>query len=655
MRLSAALAFALSLNASAQVLDFRQDIAGPRAVLETQARYNDAHAPIDIHFRMGGVELLRQEDGFHEVRVEGLVPLGQLGAPDVPTTGALFAVPPGMKAKLTVVSEQTKPVEFAPLRACQPDSRCQKDDPEPFVFDGAIYESAGIFPQNSIVLEELGQVQGMPLVRVAVYPVRMQMAKQGLLATTEIRAQLEFEGQARAVKLPSAMATLTSQIVANPSAVPVPHAASRERMLILSADSLRATLDPFIQWKTQRGIEVEVKTLSELGGTRDAALRFVKTYYNRTADRPSYLLLVGDKNSMPGFRENTSKGSAATDYTYTLLEGSDELPDMLHGRLLASTVSEAKTQVERWIEYEKNGGKDWPSHGTTIASSEGFSPSDEQYAQQVQTNLKAGSYNDFDTFLEARRNATPDNIRAALKEGRSWVSYFGHGSGTFWASTNGYFDLDEIRQTDNAGRLPFVLDVACDNGSWVDIGDCFGKAWLTSQMSSRPTGAVAYYGGSVSISWNEPAVMSVGTSKYHFEKPVHSVGASVFAGQMYLMEKMGVRPNTTDNWKWFNLFGDPSLMLRTDDARLYSVGHSVGLAGNEIEVFAYTRDAFGEPVQDAVVAVSARGKTAPLAVGKTDAHGEVTLALGGYSKLPPGTLLTSTGYNLETYEVILKN
>ncbi|NBT58862.1 hypothetical protein EBT16_08780 [bacterium] len=338
-----------------------------------------------------------------------------------------------------------------------------------------------------------------------------------------------------------------------------------EKMMIFTADSLKETLKPYISWRQSRGYEVTVVTLSEAGGDKDKLKDYIKKAYDAASVKPSYFLFVGNKESLPAFKESTGSGSAASDYRMTLLAGDDEIPDVFYGRFLADNEDELKTQIQRTMSYEKApGSQPWYRQGITIASDEGSNPSDEEYAKQVQEALKAGTYQSVDSFFQGEKTATSQNILGALKEGRSWISYFGHGSGTSWGSVNDKFSVSTIAEVENQGKLPILIDVACLNASWMNMSKCFGKAWMTETSEAGPKGAVAYYGGSVSISWHPPAVMSVGIAKRHFENSLRTMGSTVMAGQLYLLEQMGDGYQVTDNMKWYNLFGDPALVVRTN-------------------------------------------------------------------------------------------
>ena len=234
-----------------------------------------------------------------------------------------------------------------------------------------------------------------------------------------------------------------------------------------------------------------------------------------------------------------------------------------------------------------------------------------------------------------------------------WISYSVYGSGTSWGSTNDTFDVEAVSKLSNAGKLPVIIDVACLNASWVDINKPFGLAWVTATADGKNTGAVGFLGGSVSVSWNPPAVMSVGIAKYHFAKPVYTFGGSFIAGQLYLIEQMGTGADVTDNLKWYNLLGDPSLVMRTDMPKAYEVRQNLsrGSDGVVVNIKATTLD--GKGVAGLTASVSP-ADGAPLAVAQTNANGEATIKLPAVHQIEPNTKLTTTGYNAETVETQIK-
>lgn len=542
-----------------------------KAVLESKIvpSRTSSVSSVSLELTIPAIEINKDSAGFDFLQVNALSPFPVVGNPEVLGTGSLLVVPNGHEPQLELVQVEEQQLENVRIRPAQQEWRCGGPKGS-FSFNSALYSSNAVYPQSWASLQEVGNMAGVRLVRVAINPIRMDMANQKLLVASKLHLNVHFRQVSRSVNAltvpKSILETLQAGTANGKSLTSLVRVSGRpERMMIFTADSLKETLQPYINWKKSRGLEVEVVTLTQAGGDKDKLKEYIQKAYDAASVKPTYFLFVGNKDSLPAFKESTGSGSAASDYRMTLLAGDDAIPDVFYGRFLADSEEELKTQIQRTMDYEKSaGGQPWNRQGSTIASDEGSNPSDEEYAGQVQEALKAGTYQSVDSFFQGEKTATSQNILGALKEGRSWISYFGHGSGTSWGSVNDKFSTSTITEVDNQGRLPIIIDVACLNASWMNISKCFGKAWMTENGNGNAKGAVAYYGGSVSISWHPPAVMSVGIAKRHFENSLRTIGSSVMAGQLYLVEQMGDGYQVTDNMKWYNLFGDPSLVVKTN-------------------------------------------------------------------------------------------
>jgi hypothetical protein len=624
----------ISVSAWAQRINF-EGARGTAATLQTSVLpATRGPSGVEVTLAVPGLDVDAVADGFDAVRVEGLVPLQNFGSPELVTTGSLIAVPEGYEPSLTVVSQKSQSLEHVRVQPAQRQWRCNGDRLNTFSFNSELYASRALYPATNIRLEEVGRLQGLRLVRLAFYPLQMEMGTNRLRVTTsaDVRVTLRQTGErSMPVLLTKSYYQIARHLTANGRALAgtVRAAAGAETMLIVTADELKDSLQPLVDWKTARGLNVEVVTLTQAGGTREAVKTYLQNYYNNHTPKPSYFLFVGNKDSMPAFSQSTSSGDAYSDYTYTLTAGGN-VPAVLYGRLLADNISDLQKQMSRWVDYEKSPekGASWYASGITIASDEGSNPSDKEYAIQIQGLLKRGTYKTVDGFFQGDGAATFANISGALSSGRTWLAYIGHGSGTSWGSTNGTFDNNAVGRLQNGGKLPIIVDVACLNASWVDLPTPFGKAWVTHTNGSQNAGAVAFLGGSVSVSWNPPAVMSVGMATTHFQKPVYTLGGTWMAGQLYLIEKMGTGEDTTDNLRWYNLFGDPSMLIRTNTPLAYEVKSQVTRRTDGVQITVTALDGAGKGVAGLQAAVG-RPANPVLAVGKTDAQGSVVLTIPG--------------------------
>lgn len=651
MRLLAALALLFTHHAIAQRVYFGQN-QELKSTLETKvANSRSEAAPIDIKLSVPAVDIDAAARGYQELSASGLTPIGQEGNPAVLGNGAMIAVPQGYEAKLTIVTQAHQDVANVNVVPFQRKCRCDKKEAakNSFAVNEKTYQSTGFFPAQVAQLEKVGKLQGVDLVRVALHPLQMEMTTKTLRVTHDLAVRVDFirTGNAATILLPKTLhqlldrATVNGESLRSVNAVP-----TGETMLIITADELKGALSHYLDWQRQKGITPYVTTLTEAGGSIEAVKEYIQKFYNAQNTKPTYLLLVGSNTKLPSFRKKVTFEDqiAASDYPLSLLSGDDIIPDVLFGRLLADTPEEVKVQTDRWISYEKSPerGATWYKKGTTIASSEGDKPSDVDYAEEIQSALKAHTYTAVDQFYQGNDNATFANFSAALSEGRSWITYIGHGSGTSWGSTNDAINVARLAKLENRDRLPVLIDVACLNGDFANLAMPFGRAFVSNTKNGRPIGGVAYYGGSVSISWNPPAIMATAIAKQHFEKGLHHLGDSLLAGHLHVIEKLGNGDEAQDNLTWYNLFGDPSLVMRTDTPQALKVQQNNLMGKISIRV---TNEA-GSGVANLRVSLSDKASGAVKAVGKTNLSGEATLT-------PTTTtrgVITITGYNVETYE-----
>lgn len=648
----------VSASASAQRIYF--STADAKAGLETRvfATNSRSVAGVEVQLSLPYLDLNRVSDGFSEVSAPGLVPMEQPGNPALYTTGSLIAVPEGFEPVIDGIDSQQEEIHNVLIKPAQRQLRCEGNQ-DNFQFNSALYDSNGVFPAQNVGLEEVGRLQGLRLVRVSINPLQMDMATKTLKVTTSASVRVNFRQTTREIR-PVVLSKTFYQIARNVTANgrhlgrDVMRADVAEKMLIVVADGLKDTIAPLVNWKQAKGINVDVVTFTDAGGSKEKVKEYIQKYYDSSTPKLTYLVMVGNGKMLPPYMENTGSGDAATDYTFALLSGNDVIPDVLYGRVVADNADEVATQINRWIAYERTPekGAGWYHDGSTIASNEGSGPSDKEYAQKIQAALKANTYKTVDEFYQGNKTATSKNITAALESGRTWLSYFGHGSGTSWGSVTDNFSNTTVSKLKNEDKLPVIIDVACLNAAFTDIAKPFGKAWVTQQSNGKAAGAVAFYGGSVSISWHPPAIMSVGISKYHFEKPVHNLGGSVLAGQLYLIEQKGNNDDTVDNLKWYNLFGDPSLLVRTDTPVAYQVKNLVKKTDRGLSIDIAALDSAGKPVKG--LRASIRKANAPMAVATTDASGNATLTVDGLSSFEANTTLVTTGYNAETIETVLQ-
>jgi len=186
--------------------------------------------------------------------------------------------------------------------------------------------------------------------------------------------------------------------------------------------------------------------------------------------------------------------------------------------------------------------------------------------------------------------------------------------------------------------LPHIVSVACLNGSFTGT-TCFAEAWLraTNNTTGEPTGAVGAYMSKHSQSWAPPMDMQDEGVDLMVADSMFTYGGICFNGSMLMIDLNG--GTGADEFKYWTIFGDPSLKLRNDTPISYAVlSNPVHLIG----ATSYTVTVTGPagPIEEATVCAM---NDEIYAVGYTNAAGQVTLNINPV--LPGEFTLTVTGWN----------
>jgi hypothetical protein len=409
-------------------------------------------------------------------------------------------------------------------------------------------------------------------------------------------------------------------------------------MLIITCDSFRVAMRPFLQWKIQKGIPTRMVNVSTIGNTATAVRDYIQAYYDSATAGLAYVLLVGDAAQIA---TPTSDGGSA-DPTYAKVAGTDSYPDIFIGRFSAESVAQVQTQVKRSIEYERDAlsTATWYPHGTCIGSEYGPGQDGNEYDWQHELNIRADllnmTYTSVDTIFGMLAGGA--TVSSDLNLGRSIVNYTGHGSATSWGTTG--FSNTNVANLRNDNMLPFIFSVACLNGQFDGI-TCFAEAWLRSTHNGQPIGAVAAYMSSINQSWDPPMDAQDEASDILLARSKTTFGGMCFNAACKMMDlnadTMG--SNMFDTW---HIFGDPSLQLRTANPAAVVVTHDTLISSNQ-EQFAVTVAG----VTDALCCLSR--DTILYGAAQTDADGAALIPVTGSLLVGDTLKVTVTAFNRQTY------
>ena len=320
------------------------------------------------------------------------------------------------------------------------------------------------------------------------------------------------------------------------------------------------------------------------------------------------------------------------------------------GRFSAETGEHVETMVERTISYEMNPDPEgiWYRKGAGFASNQGPGDDgeyDDEHMDNIRDLLLAYTYDEIDQVYDP--NGTVADGEVALNDGRSIINYTGHGSNGSWG--NGCpMNQTDVNNLMNMGMWPFIWSVACVNGEFHQ-GTCYAETWLRAKNESdgSPTGAIAVLMSTVNQGWNPPMEgqdeMNAILVESYSDNTKRTFGGLSFNGMNQMNDSYGSQGyNETYYW---TLFGDPSVVVRTDTPTPMDVNHSSVLVIGTTEI---TIDA---GLSGALAAISMNGEL--LAYGHTNESGTIDLTFESGLDVP-GTLdLVVTAYNKIPYETSL--
>ena len=174
---------------------------------------------------------------------------------------------------------------------------------------------------------------------------------------------------------------------------------------------------------------------------------------------------------------------------------------------------------------------------------------------------------------DANGNPNPSVISNAVNNGVSLFNYTGHGD--LNTCITGNFSSSHINSASNNGKYPFVISVACNNGTFTS-GTCISEVWQRASHLGSPTGAIAAAGSSILMSWAPPMatqdeIVDILVESYS-DNQMHTIGALFYSGQMKMLDDY---PNygkeVVETWV---LFSDPTTLFRSKTPDDFIVTHS---------------------------------------------------------------------------------
>ena len=547
---------------------------------------SDSEQATEVCLTLGGFfqeEVSTPQGKQYIITVPKMASMLEEGAPDLP----LFAVPVliGDRAEMEVQVKESRYIDFEGVEVAPSKgnfSRQINPDEVPFRY-GEAYTQNRFFPDAQARLDEPYILRDFRGQNILVYPFAYNPVTKTLRVYTQMTLTMRKTGdngsnakmsrKAGPAKMaPEADAMYAHRFVnyrertAKYNFVP-----DEGEMLVICPPSYLDAMQPFVAWKNESGRPTTLVNLNDIGGNSISQIKsFILSHYNNSNENLCYVLLVGDYNAITP----KSMNGGCSDIWLGQLEGNDYYPEVFVGRFSVESVADVQNQVAKVIYYERDmpADADWLGKGIGIGSTEGAGSghnggeSDYIHMEYIRDTLMHYTYSDVSRhYLGVGVGTNATMLSADFNAGAGICNYCNHGSVTGWHV--GSFSNGNVNALVNDYKWPFIWSTACLNGQFSST--CFAEAWMraTNNTTGAPTGAIGGMFSWINQPWQPPmtgqdemvTVLCEWRSPDRFH---HTLGGASLNGNMRILDMHPSDQGDTHN-TWI-LFGDPSLMLRTD-------------------------------------------------------------------------------------------
>jgi len=364
--------------------------------------------------------------------------------------------------------------------------------------------------------------------------------------------------------------------------------------LILTDPSLAAEANRLVAYHQDQGLQPLVVYVQDIydefnyGQADPAAIRaFLQYAYDQWSMRPSYVLLLGDgsydfldykgfgaRQMVPPFLAPVDKtmGETATDHRYVAVHGDDVLPDMYIGRLPAATPAQAKTMVDKILQYPTAPGAGTWDREIILVSDKPDAPNYNNFIQASDSMYEwlgsaAPAYARTRVYYNPGVSGVPwihGTIAAArtalfseFNQGALFWNFMGHASEHQWVADR-LLHVDDVPALANGTRLPVLLEMTCQTGQFHLPVASPAQECLAEQL-------IRHAGGGTVASWSSTGwgmatghdVMQQGFYDAVFAQGIRQLGPAVAIGTV-----CAYNAGYSDLVDTFVLFGDPALFVR---------------------------------------------------------------------------------------------
>ena len=527
---------------------------------------------------------------YTHISIPGSYPSSIIGSPNLPMLNKLIEIPRGATPRIEIIEDNTKEYKGTEyninslVSPTQPSiSKSQAN--QKFVINNATYTTNTFYKNELITILEKGFLRETKISNIMISPIEYNPITNQLIVHDNIKFRIHFDNanlELTAIEKSRVYSPYFEPIFKSAISNYSSYEEIRENdfvedvvsYIIISDPSFSNSLEPFIEWKTNKGFHVTTAYTNEIGSSAGDIKNYLQNQYNNPGTGmsvPTFVLLVGDTQQIPA---SYSSGGHVSDLDYCDFTN-DNLPDVLCGRFSAQNPNHVVSQVEKTLQYEQYTMPD-PSFlgdvlmisGVDASYAPTYGNGQINYGNQYYFNSNNGINST--TFLYPASGSAQSQILNIANQGVGFINYTAHGWESGWADPE--FDVADANNMTNTNKYPTMVGNCCLTNAF-DSGTCFGEALLRKTNA----GAIGYIGGSDVTYWNEDYWWGVGSGNINANPSYDNTGSGAYDGMFHLQNETNwaivnsaiimagnlavAQANGMDDYYWeiYHLMGDPSL------------------------------------------------------------------------------------------------
>jgi Peptidase family C25, C terminal ig-like domain./Peptidase family C25./Propeptide_C25. len=555
---------------------------------------------------------------FSSIMLEGTFPSGEIGTPELPATHELLAVPFGATPSVSVISYTTKDYNLSEygintIIPRQPSVRKdQKPEDVKFIYNEEAYQTRGLATAPEATIEVQGTMRGIRIGSLVINPVSYNAKDNTIRVFNDIEVEINFEGaniaetERMLVNTYSPYFDIVYKQMFNyrqimdvyddhPDLMAYP-----VHMIVITPQNFVSALEPWTNWKIQKGFDVQIHTTAETGSTYNAIRSYVQNLYNTGVSQgntPTFLILVGDTGQIPATTGSSSQ--KVTDLYYGSVDN-DYFPDMFYSRMSAENTGQLTNIINKVLQYEQYTMPD-PSYLSKVTLIAGWDNSWTSYVGAPTINYATTYYyNTEHGFTQVNSHVNQSQYSGcynSLSTGVGFVNYTAHGDNQEWTQPN--LTNSGVNQLSNADKYFLAMGNCCLSGNFGYSQPCFGEAMIRAQNK----GAYSYIGSCPYTYWYEDYYFGVGATNTFGNTPninntatgvydgvwmddtYNTVSSMVFLGNLAVCYGAtgGYQTSVTPLYYWqsYHVLGDGSIMPYRVNPTANTVSHDATFPAGE--------------------------------------------------------------------------